>query len=87
MVKESNFNSNNPMRFVPIIEEQTPKVLARSKSGDIFNRLYQEKFRKNRECMENEIKRQALEMEECTFHPLTNRRNSAKSPDTGTLNR
>jgi hypothetical protein len=40
MVKESNFNSNNPMRFVPIIEEQAPKVLARSKSGDIFNRLY-----------------------------------------------
>ncbi len=41
--------------------------MKKSKSGEIFNRLYQEKFRKNREYMENEIRKQAQEMEECTF--------------------
>ena len=57
MVKQSNFNRG--YCFVPIAEEQTPRVMTRSKSGDIFNRLYQEKFRKNKESLENELLRQA----------------------------
>lgn len=60
MVKQSNFNSTNKANcFVPIIEESTPRVMIRSKSGDIFKRLYQEKFRKNRDCLENELLKQA----------------------------
>jgi hypothetical protein len=58
MVRQSNFNSNRHV-MLKINEEEggggSPKH--RSKSGDIFNRLYQEKFRKKRELIENEALR------------------------------
>ena len=39
---------------------------------DIFQRLYLEKDKKRMQKLENEVKRQAMEMQECTFHPTTN---------------
>ena len=50
---------------------------------DIFQRLYLEKDKKRVQKMENEVRRQAKELQECTFHPNTNNNSRDVSPSLG----
>lgn len=52
-------------------------------SKDIFQRLYLEKDKKRVQKMENEVRRQAKELQECTFHPKTNNSRGDVSPSLG----
>lgn len=50
---------------------------------DIFQRLYLEKDKKKVQMMENEVRRQAKELQDCTFHPQTNNSRGDISPSLG----
>jgi len=52
-------------------------------ANDIFQRLYLEKDKKRVQKMENEVRRQAKELQECTFHPKTNNSRGDVSPSLG----
>jgi len=52
-------------------------------ANDIFQLLYHEKDKKRELRMENEVRRQAKELQECTFHTNTNNSLGDVSPSLG----